>query len=107
MNIKYVAHVGDIVNVATTASQWTNADAAMDILDAAGIPYGVVPGNHDDSDGDTNSNSYFGVSRFTGKPFYGGTYQTNDNQNNYTLFSSSGMDFIVVNLDYNNPAAGY
>ncbi len=104
-NIVYVAHEGDIVNVAGSIGQWTNADAAMDILDAAGITYGVVPGNHDDSDGGTNYNAYFGVSRFTGKSFYGGSYPAGDNQNSYTLFSASGMDFIVINLDYISPAA--
>ena len=28
------------------------------------------------------------------------------NQSSYTLFSAGGMDFIVINLDYTNPAAG-
>ncbi len=112
LNIVYVAHEGDIVNDASVTSQWTNADAAMDLLDAANIPYGVVPGNHDEIGGTTNYNNYFGVNRFctsypTGcKSFYGGSFPAGDNQNNYTLFTASGMDFIVINLDYTSPAAG-
>ena len=76
----------------------------MDLLDAAGIPYGVVPGNHDDLDGGTNYNANFGVARFcTSYPagcrsFYGDGYPTGSNFSNYTLFSAGGMDFIVVNL---------
>jgi hypothetical protein len=110
-NIVYVAHEGDIVNVAGTVGQWISADAAMDVLDAAGIPYGVVPGNHDDGDGGTNYNAYFGVGRFcTNYPtdcrsYYGGGYPAGRNDSNYTLFSAGGMDFIVVNLEYASPPA--
>jgi len=103
MNIVYVAHEGDVVNVASSTTQWDNADAAMDLLDPAGIPYGIALGNHDEG---SNYNSYFGVPRFTGKSFFGGEYPTNDMQNNYMLFSAGGMDFIVINLDYTSPDAG-
>jgi hypothetical protein len=102
-NIVYVAHEGDVVNDATSTTQWDNADVAMDILDVANIPYGIAPGNHDE---DANYNTYFGVSRFLGKSFFGGEYPTNDMQNNYMLFSAGGMDFIVINLDYISPDAG-
>ena len=97
LNIVYVVHEGDVVNVATTTSQWVNADAAMDILDAGNVPYGIALGNHDEG---ANYNTYFGVSRFAGKSFFGGEYPSNDMQNNYMLFSAGGMDFIVINLDY-------
>jgi hypothetical protein len=46
-NIIFVTHVGDIVNTASDTEQWENADAAMGLLDTAGIPYSVSPGNHD------------------------------------------------------------
>lgn len=53
-NIVYVAHTGDIVNNPSSIPQWRNANRAMSILEDAvserfpnGIPYGVVPGNHD------------------------------------------------------------
>jgi hypothetical protein len=105
LDIVYVIHEGDIVNIASQTSQWINADAAMDLLDAAAIPYGVLPGNHDqypmgDPSGTTNYNTYFGVSRFSGKPYYGGHHGF-DNDNNYALFTAGGMDFIVINLEYN------
>ncbi|MCC6395704.1 MAG: metallophosphoesterase, partial [Bacteroidetes bacterium] len=95
-NIAFVTQVGDIVNTSSSAAQWTNADAAFDIVDAAGVPYSVSPGNHDLGG---LYESYFGVARFTGKSWYGGHYNT-DNLNSYSLFSGSGNDFIVINLQY-------
>src|SRR5205085_6450845 len=61
--------------------------------------------NHDQSpNGDaagttTFFNQYFGSARFTGRNYYGGHYGTN-NDNHYHLFSASGMDFIVISLEY-------
>jgi hypothetical protein len=96
-NIVFVTHVGDIVNTASSTTQYGNADAAMDLLDAGNVAYSVGPGNHDIPT--TNYNIYFGVSRFSGKSYYGGHYGTG-NENNYSLFSASGMNFILINLEY-------
>lgn len=46
-NILFVAHEGDIVNHAAIRPQWENAQAAMRVLHSAGIPYSLLPGNHD------------------------------------------------------------
>lgn len=62
-----------------------------------GIPYGILPGNHDFPT--ENYNLYFGVQRFSRRGYYGGHYGE-DNNNNYGLFSAGGMDFIVINLQY-------
>jgi hypothetical protein len=117
-NIAFVSHMGDITengeNRGNTV-EWNNADAALSILENPattglpdGIPYGVLPGNHDFYPGDQNAtgdfyNKYFGVSRFAKKSYYGGHYGTTNN-NNYQLFSAGGMDFIVVNLAYRDAA---
>ena len=45
-NIKFVTHVGDLVNHAKETNEWRYAAAAMDILNGK-VPYGVSPGNHD------------------------------------------------------------
>lgn len=47
LNIPFVTHVGDIVDRANNAGEWAAADRAMDVLDQAGLPYGILPGNHD------------------------------------------------------------
>ena len=107
LNIEYVAHVGDIVNVATQINQWNNANAAMSILETPvagfpdGMPYCPSVGNHDIASGGntTNFNTYFGVSRFQGRDYYGGHFGS-DNDNHVNLFSAGGMDFIVISLEY-------
>jgi PKD repeat protein len=111
LNIAYVAHVGDIVDSYNQTSQWNNAQAAMSLLEDPtttglydGIPYGLVPGNHDEPTG--NYNYYFGVPHFQGRGYYGGGYPPGSNDNNFTLFSAGGMDFIVINLEYLTPATG-
>jgi hypothetical protein len=98
LNVAFATSVGDIVNSAGSTTEWGRADAAYDILDAAGVPYSVGPGNHDLG---TLYSTNFGNARFSGKTWYGGYYTgANDNYNNYSLFSASGMDFIVINLQY-------
>jgi len=113
LNIVYVAHVGDIVDRADNRSQWENASTAMSLLEDPittgikdGIPYGVVPGNHDLLLGleprdrvHANFETYFGVSRFKDRSYYGGHYGDN-NRSNYTLFKGGELEFIVINLDY-------
>jgi hypothetical protein len=109
LNIKYVAHVGDIVNIATEINQWNNANTALSILETPGtgypdgMPYCPSVGNHDIASGGntTNYNNYFGISRFQGREYYGGHYGSN-NDNHYNLFSAGGMDFIVISLAYDS-----
>jgi hypothetical protein len=113
-NIVYVQGLGDCVeNGDNVLNEWKRADTAVKIIEnpvttslTYGIPYGMNVGNHDQtptgSAGGTTTyfNQYFGVSRFAGRPYYGGNYGTNNN-NNYVLFSASGIDFIVISLEYN------
>jgi len=72
---------------------------------AEGLPYLMTVGNHDQSpNGDatgttTGFNDFFGVSHFTGRSYYGGNYGSN-NDSYFTLFSASGLDFIVVTMEY-------
>jgi hypothetical protein len=73
-----------------------------------GIPYGVSVGNHDqfpNSNANGNStqlyNTYFGPARFSGRPYYGGHFGSN-NDNHFSLFSAGGMKFIVIYLEYDS-----
>ena len=101
-NVVYVASLGDNVDIASNATQWSNADAAWDLLDAGNVAYGLAAGNHDGAPSGTASfNNYFGVSRFAGKSYYGGHYGS-DNDNHYALFTASGLNFIVIFIEYDD-----
>jgi hypothetical protein len=101
-NIVYVASLGDHVEHPLDPAQWMNADAALSILDASGIPYGLAAGNHEGAPSNTqNFNAYFGVTRFEGKPHYGGHFG-GDNDNHFDLFSASGLNFIVIYIEYDD-----
>lgn len=100
--IKYVIHTGDIVDDVDMTYEWENADAAMGILDKAGMSYGVLGGNHDVAAGLAdyeNYYKYFGENRFASQPTYGGTYQ--NNKGHYDLISEGGQDFIIVYMSWN------
>jgi hypothetical protein len=122
-NIGFVLHLGDITqhgdNPTTAAQEWANASDAMYRLEnpattflEEGVPYIMAVGNHDqtpigDADGTTEwFNRYFGVhpdtgtNHFGGKSYYGGTSEPSKADNNYTLFTAGGMDFIVISFEY-------
>ncbi len=110
-NTQHVIWLGDLTNDNTFA-QWGTANAAYTILDNANVPYAVVPGNHDykTSTGWPGANlrnlalynAVVGPQRFNTKSWYGGNMgeTTDHNENNYTYFSSNGLDFLVVGLEY-------
>ena len=117
-NIAFVSQLGDCVDDASDTAQWIAADAAWDLVEnpettglADGIPYGIAVGNHDQSpvgNAGTVSNPsattalynlWFGVGRFQGRSYYGGSYGL-DNDNHYELFSAGGMDFIAIYMEY-------
>ena len=121
-NIAAVVHLGDCVENGDNGGnpiEWQRGDHSMSIIEdpsttllAQGIPYGMCVGNHDqtpngDASGTTTLyNQYFGSARFSGRAYYGGHYGSN-NDNHYELFSASGMDFIIVFIEFDptaNPA---
>ncbi|WP_155376089.1 lamin tail domain-containing protein [Cellulomonas sp. JZ18] len=101
LNLQYLFHTGDIVDNWDQPYQWANADAAYRMLDEAGLPYGVLAGNHDVGIFDWDYTAYsqfFGEARFAGNPWYGGSYQ--DNRGHYDLFTAGGIDFVVVSMGW-------
>ncbi|MHC4443849.1 MAG: metallophosphoesterase [Planctomycetota bacterium] len=121
LNVKYVAHMGDVVQSGDDdITEWQNAEDAMELLEdpvttglPEGIPFGLAVGNHDqtphrDPDGTTTYfNQFFGESRFSIRSYYGDNYGSN-NDNHYDLFSgASGLHFIIIYMEYdkNPPSA--
>src|SRR5690606_30418290 len=77
--------------------QWERANPAYELFDDAGLPYGVLAGNHDVSQATNDYTQYsqhFGEARFADNPWYGGSHL--DNRGHYDLFSAGGIDFIHV-----------
>ncbi|MGW4791083.1 metallophosphoesterase [Nonomuraea sp. NPDC004297] len=120
--ISYVAHTGDIIenNIRQPADDAMRRQIAGEfevsskqqrVLDDAGIPNGVIAGNHDNQSGTEEGpgaayNQYYGPSRYqeAAKGWqhaeYGGPWKEGDNQNHFDLFSAGGLDFVVVGLSY-------
>jgi hypothetical protein len=114
-NIACVVQLGDCTEHGDNGGndiEWQRADAAFDLLENPvttgledGIPFGICVGNHDqtpmgDAAGTTTFyNQFFGEARFQGRAYYGGHHGSN-NDNWYELFSAGGMDFIVVEMEY-------
>lgn len=101
LNLKYVIHTGDVVDKSYQEYEWEEADRDMKVLEDAGIPYGVLAGNHDvgHQTGDyTKFWQYFGEWRFKDMPTFGGSYD--NNRGHYDLVSANGNDFIIVYMGW-------
>jgi len=100
-NIQYLVHTGDIVDDYDQRYQWENADPQYRRLDDAGLPYGVLAGNHDVGHGISdyaNFGAYFGAARYAHNPWYGGDYE--NNRGHYDLFTAGGIDFVAVYMGW-------
>ncbi|MDG1897694.1 MAG: metallophosphoesterase [Fuerstiella sp.] len=100
-NIKFVVHLGDIVQTSTQEPEWENADRAMRLLDGV-VPYSIAPGNHDmvvKTRDTTLYNQYYSPERFADQPWYGG-HMGDTNDNNFCFFEASDMKFMIINLEF-------
>jgi len=107
-NIRFVLHMGDIVQDQDQPRQWDNADQALRLLDGA-VPYYFAVGNHDmvlDATRNTTCfNETFPYARYEKKPWYGSRmnhdgFPPQDNYDNcYHFFRGGGTDFLVVSLE--------
>lgn len=115
LDIRFVASVGDLVQRADYPAHWSRADRAWRILEKAGVPHSVVPGNHDlGPRGESASyDRFFPPSTYEGEPWYGGymgdpTDEVPDpedrgNRDSYQTFSANGVDLLVLNLEIDLP----
>lgn len=100
-NIQYTINTGDLIDEWDRDEQWRLADAAQAILDDAGMPNGVLAGNHDVASGNEEYDSYwkyFGEQRYADQSCYGGSYR--NNLGHYDLISAGGQDFIIVYMSW-------
>lgn len=102
LNIKYVLHVGDMVNVGHNKRQWDNFDASMTVLDGK-MPYVLAVGNHDfDKIAGKRStvlfDQHFPAERFSKLPSF--PTKGADKANTYRTFSAAGIDWLIVAMPF-------
>lgn len=122
LDLRYVAHSGDVVNWDTPDHrQYEVASAAMAPLEAARIPYSLAIGNHDTAAvctggsacdprrtralfRDTRTfNRYFAAKRFGA---VAGVFERDKVDNSYSTFQAVGRKWMVLNLEmWARPAA--
>ena len=141
LNVKFVMHMGDLQNpgnpyrartdniyepdtskplgdVSAINAKWNRADRAIDVLDAANVPYSLVPGNHDYLDHNTKSEPWkylkmFGPQRYVNeqagwspsKRTYVGASPAHPvnvyaGMNSYHRFDAGGYKFLNLALQY-------
>ena len=104
-DIAFVLHAGSITND-NAQDQWENAESSMWILDMAGVPYAIAPGERDYyfSDdryaGETLINDYFPLWRYDNLPTFGDSQHRGMIDNSYHLFSAGGNNYTVLSLEH-------
>lgn len=99
----YLIHTGDIVDTPGTGpdaqNEWKFADEVHKILDNAGMPNGIIAGNHDTGNYPpdlTMFKKYFPASRFEGNLWYGGNLD--NNACHYDLITIAETDYLFLYL---------
>jgi len=108
--IEFATHTGDLVQNHVDPAQddvravreFERASAIQGILDDAGVPNSVLPGNHDNVRGGSSAlfNTYFGPDRYAGTPWYGASIASGDNSANFSTFEHDGAKFLMLSLPY-------
>lgn len=114
LNIKFVTHLGDVVNSPSNQSQWLRATTAMNLMNGQ-LPYGTCPGNHDLASGDTNYVTRFGPNP-THSSSVGRWIDQSTSQNyswyrgasprgysSYQIVKVNGRDYMFLHLDMDCP----
>lgn len=103
--------LGDIINNSDQDAQWKRASAAYKLLETPsdawphGLPHGVSFGNHDqlpkdEPEATTVANDYFGPDRYSDRPYYGGNFD-GDNDENFVVFKSGDLEIVHVSFQFN------
>lgn len=106
----FLLHTGDVADDYSPEDKARKQmKAASDLhkkLDDAGIPYGIVDGNHDAGQEKADSKYFveqFGSDRFNGTSWFYGSLD--NNTHHYDLVTLNGQDFLFLWLGYGVEAA--
>jgi hypothetical protein len=112
LNIRYVGHLGDIVQHGERLEEWDLAKEAMNTLLEAGLAHGTVMGNHDDIEPpflehgqtyQTNYLNYFGPQVFKSCDWYAGSSPSG--AANYQVLKHQGVKLLFLNFSIDHPQA--
>ncbi|MFH5231671.1 metallophosphatase [Antrihabitans spumae] len=122
--VAYSMHTGDLVQSHIrpgrpedmARKEFEVASESMKILEDAGIPHGVLPGNHDNlwnaagrmipGEHEKNHalyNEFFGPQRYQDRPYWGDSFTDEDNSAHYDLIDIAGAKLLMLYLGYNPP----
>ena len=101
-NIKYVLHVGDMVQVGDAEEEWKRFRQSMSLLDGK-VPYVLTLGNHDYGKAPATRGSalfekYFPPERFARVASLPTSEQ--DHGNSYRTFTAGGIDWLIVAMPF-------
>jgi hypothetical protein len=111
-DIRYVLHLGDIVQINARTNEWDVARSAFSILDGeAGpiVPYALAVGNHDmGSTGVADTRHtffrdpvYFGPgSPYATQSTIGGFFRPGETENSWHEFEVDGQRYLVLSLEF-------
>jgi hypothetical protein len=112
-NGKMVVHTGDLVQTGAVEQEWLNADDAMSVFAANGIPYTWCAGNHDNLVQDEATSGWKGNvwtssldPAVAGRavdavPYAQWTGDYHSGMNTAVTFSASGLNFLIVSIEWN------
>ena len=108
LNIRFVSHLGDIVEFGADDNQWAIANNAMSRLDGH-LPYGLTFGNHDADDeiwgrSAIKFNETFPRSRYENEDWFGGGFPEGQYTNNFQTFNAGCQEYLVIHLQWDPPA---
>ncbi|WP_068278733.1 metallophosphoesterase [Aldersonia kunmingensis] len=124
LKIAYAMHTGDLVQSwirpgssdVQARREFEAASEAMRTIDEAGVPNGVLPGNHDNlwnvagrlvpemhEKNHALYNEFFGPQRYRDRPFWGGSVSDGDNSAHYDVLDIAGAKFLMLYIGYNPP----
>ncbi|RFP26163.1 modulator protein [Duganella sp. BJB488] len=122
LNIPFLIHLGDVVDQVGKPEQWKVADGAMQVLEAAKVPYSILAGNHDvlndidfDSDPAKGTDTqrvlanepylqWFGARRAQRQATFGARDSTGFHE--YHIFTAQDQQFLVLSLSWRISDAG-
>ncbi len=102
LNIRFVAHVGDLTDN-NTSDEYKVAAAAFQTLEDSGIPFAFVPGNHDyEGIADTRKtlvNAFFSPGVYASSERMG-FFQLDSVENSWHVFTVDRKEYLVLALEF-------